>query len=98
MIHTADANNNLEQMRAIIQNDDFTEKYSVLLEIAKICQLKCTLALMETGLTRAQSSSMAESTFSEIRRQDSQSENEGTSLTALRSRVYSSTGDAGFCY
>ena len=84
VIHTADANNNLEQMRAIIQNDDFMEKYSVLLEIAKICQLKCTWALMETGLTRAQSSTVAENTFSEIRRQDFPSENEGTSLTKLR--------------
>jgi len=102
VIHNAHAedkiNNNAEKLKPIIQNNDFMEKYYVLLEIARICQLKCTLTLMETGLTRAQSSSMAESTFSEIRRQDSQSENEGTSLTALRSRVYSSTGDAGFCY
>ena len=88
VIHTAHAedkiNNNAEKMKPIIQNNDFMEKYYVLLEIARICQLKCTLALMETGLTRAQSSTVAENTFSEIRRQDFPSENEGTSLTKLR--------------
>ncbi len=102
VIHNAHAedkiNNNAEKLKPIIKNNDFMEKYYVLLEIAKICQLKCTLALMEGGLTKAESSSLAESTFSEIRHQDSPSENEGTSLTALRSRLefYSSTG--GFCY